>query len=92
MWPGPPAWRGCVGRFGIEQAHADQLSFVVNALDDVSVHLQLRDDGRGEVNPGGVQFGKRDGLAADLAQPVHQPLLLGVKRTSALCCSRGMPY
>jgi hypothetical protein len=53
----------------------------MNALDDVSVHLQLRDDSGGEGNPGGVQFGKSDGLVAGLAQSVQQPLLLGVKET-----------
>lgn len=53
----------------------------MNALDDVSVQLQLGDDGGGKGNPGDVQLGKSDGLVAGLAQPVQQRLLLGVKET-----------
>ncbi len=58
----------------------------MNALDDVAVHLQLGDDGGGEGNPGGVQFGKSDGLVAGPAQSVQQPLLLGVNETHRPDC------
>lgn len=34
---------------------------MMNALDDVSAHLQLDDDGGGKGNPGGVQVGKSTG-------------------------------
>ena len=50
----------------------------MDALDDVPVELELADDGRREVDPTGVQIGKGDGLVAGLAQPLQQPLLLGV--------------
>jgi hypothetical protein len=70
----------CVGWFWMEQAHADQLLVVIDALDDVSVQLELADDGGWEGNPAGVQLGKSDGLAAGLAQSVQQPLLLGVSK------------
>ena len=58
----------------------------MNALDNVSVHLQLGDDGGGEGNPGGVQFSKSDWLVAGLAQSIQQPLLLGVKETHRPDC------
>ena len=73
----------------MEQAHADELSFVMNALDDVPVHLQLGDDGGGEGNPGGVQFSERDWLVAGLAQSIQHQLLLGVEETHRPDCRGG---
>jgi hypothetical protein len=80
MPPPPPGYGGRVGRFGKEQAHADQLLVVVDALDRVPVQLKLGHDGCWEVNPAGVQFGESDGLVAGLAQALEQPLLLGVSK------------
>lgn len=79
--PRPSAPRvcgGCVPGFWMDEAHADQPSVVMDAIDHVSVQLELGDDGGWEVNPAGVQFGKRDWLVSGLAQSVQQPLLLGV--------------
>jgi hypothetical protein len=63
----------------MEPAHADQPPVVIDALDDVSVQLELGDDGGREVNPAGAQLGKSDRLVAGLAQALQQPPLLGVK-------------
>jgi hypothetical protein len=71
----------CVGRvagFWMEQAHADEPPVVINALDRVSVQLELGDDGGREVNPAGVQLRKSDRLAVGVVQSLQQPLLLGV--------------
>jgi hypothetical protein len=79
--PAPSVCGGCVGcvvGFWIEQAQADEPPVVLDALDDISVQLELGDDGGREVNPGGVQLGKKDRLVAALAQALQQPLLLGV--------------
>jgi hypothetical protein len=62
----------------MEQAHADELPVVVDALDRVSVQLELGDDGGWEVDPAGVEVRKSDRLVAGLAQSLQQPLLLGV--------------
>jgi hypothetical protein len=62
----------------MEQSQADEPPVVIDALDDISVQLELGDDGGREVNPGGVQLGKSDRLVAGLAQALQQPLLLGV--------------
>jgi hypothetical protein len=40
----------------------------MDALDDVSVQLELGDDGGREVNPAGAEFGKSDWLFTGLAQ------------------------
>jgi hypothetical protein len=70
---------GARGRgFWIEQAHSGQPPVVIDAVDQVSVELELADDGGWEVNPAGVQLGKSDGLVARPAQSLQQPLLLGV--------------
>jgi hypothetical protein len=42
----------------MDQAHADESPVVIDALDCVSVHLELPDDRGGEVNPAGSQLGK----------------------------------
>jgi hypothetical protein len=66
--PPPPAeCGGSVGGFWMEQAHADEPVVVVDALDDVSVQLELGDDGGWEVNPAGMKLGKSDWLVAGLA-------------------------
>jgi hypothetical protein len=52
----------------MEQAHPDEPSVVIDALDDVSVQLELGDNGGREVNPAGVKLGKSDRLVAGLAQ------------------------
>jgi len=62
----------------MEQAHADELPVVIDALDRVSVQLELGDDGGWEVNPAGMELRKSDRLVAGLAQSLQQPLLLGV--------------
>jgi len=74
----PPGRGGCVRRFWMQQAHADEPPVVIDALDDVSVELELGDDGGREVNPAGVKLGESDRLLAGLAQSLEQPLLLGV--------------
>jgi hypothetical protein len=78
--PGQPApGRGgrCEG-FWLEQAHPDQPAVFIDALDRVSAQIELAHDGGREVNPAGVQLSERDRLLAGLAQPLEQPLLLGV--------------
>jgi hypothetical protein len=62
----------------MERSQAGEPTVVLDALDDVSVQLELGDDGGREVNPGGVQLGKSDRLVAGWAQALQQPLLLGV--------------
>jgi hypothetical protein len=59
---------GCVPGFWIEQAHADRPPVVIDALDYVSVQLELGDDGGRERDPGGVQLPKSDRLVTGLAQ------------------------
>ena len=49
---------------------------VIDALDDVSVGLELCHGGGRERDPGCVQFGERDRLVAGLAQSLQQQLLL----------------
>ena len=51
---------------------------VIDALDHVSVQLELGDDGGRERDPAGVQLGKSDRVVAGLAQALQQPLLLDV--------------
>jgi hypothetical protein len=60
------------------QAHPDQPTVIIDALDRVSVQIELAHDGGREVNPAGVQLSEGDRLRAGLAQPVEQPLLLGI--------------
>jgi hypothetical protein len=62
----------------MEQAHADELPVVIDALDRVSVELELGDDGGWEVDPAGMELRKSDRLVAGLEQSLQQPLLLGV--------------
>ena len=57
----------CLGRFWLEQAHADQRAVVIYALDHVSVQLEFGDDGGGEGDPAGVQLCESDRLVAGLA-------------------------
>jgi hypothetical protein len=45
---------------------------VIDALDRVSVQLELGHDGGREVNPAGVQLGKSDRLLGGLTQPLEQ--------------------
>src|ERR1035441_5983533 len=77
-WPVVPGRGGGVPGFWLEQAHADQPPVVIDALDHVSVQLELGDDGGRERDPAGVQLGKSDRLVAGLAQALQQPLLLDV--------------
>ena len=64
----PPVCGGCVGLCRgswMEHAHADQPSVVIDALDRVSVQLELADDGGRKVNPARVtQLAKSDRLVA----------------------------
>jgi hypothetical protein len=62
----------------MEQAHADKPLVGINALDRVSVQLELGDDGGREVNPAGMRLRKSDRLAAGVVQSLQQQLLLGV--------------
>ena len=73
-----PGCGACVPRFWIDQPHANKPPVLIDALDRVSVQLELADDGGREVNPSGVQLGKSDRLLAGLAQALQQPLLLSV--------------
>ena len=71
QWSAPLAcgWCvGCVAGFWVEQPYADRPSVFMDALDDVSVQLQLGDDGGWEVNPGGVELDKSDRLFTGLVQ------------------------
>ena len=68
LQPAPSGRGGCVREFRTEQAHADALPVVIDALDDVSVQLELGDDGGREVNPAGVKLGKSDRLVTGRAQ------------------------
>jgi hypothetical protein len=70
----------------MEQAQADEPPVVMDALDEISVQLELGGDGGREVNPAGVQFGECDGLVAGLAQALQQPLLLGVSERHRRDC------
>ena len=47
---------------------------LIDALYDISVQLELGNEGSGERDPGGMQFGERDGLVAGFAQLLEQPL------------------
>ena len=78
--PGQPApgSGGCSEGFWLEQAHPDQPAVIIDALDRVSAQIELAHDGGREVNPAGVQLSEGDRLLAGLAQPLEQPLLLGV--------------
>lgn len=58
---------GCDRGFWLEQAHAEQPAVLIDALYDVSVQLELRDDGGWERDPGGMQRGERERLVAGLA-------------------------
>jgi hypothetical protein len=62
----------------MDQAHADQPPVVIDALDRVSVQLELGYDGGYEVDPAGMQLRKSDRLVASPAQSLQQSLLLGV--------------
>jgi hypothetical protein len=57
----PPVCGGYVRGFWLDQAHADQPSVFVDALDQVSVQLEFGDDGGWERHPAGVQVGESDG-------------------------------
>jgi hypothetical protein len=54
--------------FWIEHAHPGQPPLVIDAVVEVSVQLELADDGGWEVNPAGVKIGKSDGRDAGPAQ------------------------
>ena len=57
----------CVAGFWMEKSHADQPPVFMDAFDDVSVQLELGDDGR-EVNSAGAKLSKSDRLFTGLAQ------------------------
>jgi hypothetical protein len=54
--------------FWIAHAHPGQPPLVIDAVVEVSVQLELADDGGWEVNPAGVKIGKSDGRDAGPAQ------------------------
>jgi hypothetical protein len=72
--------------FWADQTHVDQPPVVIDALDRVSVQLELAHDDGGEVNPAGVQLGKIDRLLAGLAQSLEQLLLLVVSERHLADC------
>jgi hypothetical protein len=49
---------------------------LIDTLYDVSVQLELRNDGGRERDPGGIQLGERERFVAGLAQLLSQLLLL----------------
>jgi hypothetical protein len=73
-----PVYGGGFRGFRAEQAHADHPSVVIDALDRVSVQLELGHDCGRKVNPASVQLGESDGLLGGVAQPLEQSLLLGI--------------
>jgi hypothetical protein len=52
---------GFVGRFWMARAHPDQPRVIMDALDRVSVWVELGDNGGWEANPAGRQFGTATG-------------------------------
>jgi hypothetical protein len=79
VWPPPPVCGRCDWGFWLEQANPDQSSVVIDALDHVSVQVELGDDGGWERDPASVQLGESDRLVAGLAESPQQPLLLDVR-------------
>jgi hypothetical protein len=67
--------RGLSRRSGWSSRTPTSRPWVMHALDDVSVHLELGHDGGREVNPAGAKLGKSERLGAGLAQALQQPLL-----------------
>jgi hypothetical protein len=68
----PTEWLACAG----EQPG------VIDALDRVSVQLELGYDGGWEVNPAGAQLGERDGLVAGLVQSPRSRCCCGQRASS----------
>ena len=56
------------GGAGSSRRTPTSLPELTDALDHVSVRLKLRNDGRGERDPGGMQLGERERLVACLTQ------------------------
>ena len=56
------------GGSGSSRRTPTSLPELTDALDHVSVRLKLRNDGRGERDPGGMQLGERERLVACLTQ------------------------
>jgi hypothetical protein len=59
---------------------------VIDALDRVSVQLELAHDGGREVNPVRAQLGKSDRLVAGSAQSLKHSLLLGINERHRRDC------
>src|SRR5450755_2139202 len=72
-----PARGGWIGGVGLQQADADLPAVFVDALDHVSVELELADDYGGEVNPAGAQLVERHWLVARAPCSLEHPQLLG---------------
>jgi hypothetical protein len=72
-----PACGWWVGGFGLEQADAEESAVLVDALDHVSVELELADDDGGKVNPTGAQLIERHWLLARVPELLKHPKLLG---------------
>ena len=53
-WPVAPRCGSCLSRFWVNQPHTDQPALVIDALDRISVQLELGDDGSREVNAAGA--------------------------------------
>jgi hypothetical protein len=63
----PPVCRGCVFGLWIEHPYTEEPPVVIDALDDVSIQLELGHDGGREVDPGGMQLRKGNRLGTGLA-------------------------
>lgn len=62
----------------MDQAHAEQLSMVMDPLDRVPVQLEFGDHGRGKVDPARAKLRVRGRLLTGLSQEFKQSLLLGI--------------
>jgi hypothetical protein len=72
----------------MEQAHADQPPLVMDALDDVSVQLELGDDGGWKVNPAGVKLRqKRPAGRPRCARAPTAAAAAGVKENNRPICA-----
>ena len=57
-----PACGGQLDRFGLKQAHTNHSTLDVEALDHLPTEFEFADHDGGEVDSGGAQLVKRDGL------------------------------
>ncbi len=77
----PAPWAGRRGDprlLFLEQAHTDEATVAVHALDHVSAEPELGHDRGRKVDAAGVQVGEGDRLTARGSQPRQKPLLLRI--------------